>query len=273
MPVLPPASAVTLSAELHDVVEKLRCLDGNEKSAGYAHDPEVAIASDETDCFSRQVSKDSISGASTAWGPQISSFSESSVDQICLGGLSSDRQMVLLASADRLGRNSTFSVELRGDAKVSELRKLLACSMQLAPAKVQVMAEADGVAWALGDNDRADLAGILFIRKSSAACKAAPPVLSLEQTLALQKDFLDGLTESGIQPISTLLEKEIWESVGSKHGLKSNPISNAEVLRAVDIHATNSESRRLGEAVNEVLGLQPQVYRLQAMHLSVSMGS
>lgn len=267
--------------------------DGNEKSVGLgmnlvaalkqsADAPEVAraglkllpataIASDEIHCSSRQVSKDNISLASTALGPQIRSFSAPSGDEMCPGSVSSDGKRVLQASADGPGHNSTFSVEHRGDARVSELRKLLACSMRLAVVKVQVMAEADGVAWALGDNDRADLADILFIRKSSAACKAVPPVLSLEQTLALQKDFLDGLTESGIQPISTLLQKEILESVLFKHGLKPSPIVSAAVLRAVDTHATNSESRRLGEEVNEVLGLQPQVYQLQAIQSRVSM--
>jgi len=291
--------AVSLSAELHDVVVKLRILEAKydleDQSEGssslgmsllaalrpYAGDPDVQANASRAglkllpdDClisplFVKQVSLESVSELSTAWGSRKTTGASSQSDR-------SEREDVDLTPAARRkllvvpgmscapGR-WTFSVEHRGGATVAELRKQFAASLQLPLGKVQVTAEADGEVVALGDGEGAERATGLFVRSVAKASGAAATdtLFTLEQALAIQQDFLDSMA-SGSQPVSTGRLKEIQTSILLRRGLKAGPAGMADMLRAFDHYVSDAEIRSRGEQINQALGMRPQVYRLQA---------
>mmetsp|Transcript_21981 Transcript_21981/g.46749 ORF Transcript_21981/g.46749 Transcript_21981/m.46749 type:complete len:308 (-) Transcript_21981:13-936(-) len=293
--------AVSLSAELHDVVVKLRVLeakygleDQSEAPWGlgvnllaalqpYGQDPEVVgnalragLKLPPGDClpapaFLKQVSQESISELSTTWGSRKTSggslqSERSGTEDLDLTPALGRKLLVVPVVSSMPGR-WTFSVEHRSVATVAELRRQLAVNMQMPLGKMLIMAEADGEAVALGDDEGAERATTLFARSVAASLQTtgqanAGTSCTLEQALAMQQDFLDSLA-SGNQPVSTERLKEVQTSILLRYGMKSGPGGLAAMLCTFDQYASDAAIRSRGEQINQMLGMRPQVYNLQ----------
>jgi len=292
--------AVSLSAELRDVVLKLRVLeakygleDQSEAPWGlgvellaalrpYAQDPAVAAHALQAGlqlmpcqdglpapAFSKQVSEDSMSELSTAWQSRRTTGDASASLHSEPSGhedldLKPAGSRLLVAPRLRTLHGRTFSVEHCSDTTVAELRKLLARSMQLPLGKMQVMSEVDGEAVVLGDHEGTEFATTLFVC-STTNSQESGAAFSLEQALAMQQDFRDNLAASS-GPISRESMKELQANIALKHGLKPSPSGISNMLRTFDHYAWNADIRCHGEQINQRLGMQPQVYDLQVMN-------
>jgi len=293
-------SAVSLSAELRDVVLKLRMLeakygleDQGEAPWGlgvkllaalrpYAQDPAVAAHALQAglqlmpcqDClpaptFSKQVSQDSVSELSTAWQSRRTTgdASASLHSEPCGHGdldLKPGGSRLLVAPRLSTSHRQTFCVEHCSGTTVAELRKLLARSMKLPLAKMRVISEIDGEAVVLGDHEGTQFATTLFVC-STTNSQESGAAFSLDQALAMQQDLLENLAaRSG--PVSREFLKELQASIFLKHGLKPSPPGVAHYLRTFDHYALNADIRDYGEQINQRLGMQPQVYELHVFN-------
>jgi len=290
-------SAVSLSAELRDVVRKLRMLeakygleDQSEAPLGlgvkllaalrpYAQDPTVAAHALQAelqlmpcqDCLpaptsSKQVSQDSVSELSTAWQSRRTTgdASDSLHSEPCEhGDLDLTPAGSRLLVTPRLGTSHrrTFGVKHCSSTTVAELRKLLADSMQLPQEKIRVISEIGREAVFLDDDEGIEFATTLFVC-STTNSQESGAAFSLEQALAMQQDFLENLTaRSG--PVSRESLKKLQASILLKHGIKPSPCGMTHILRTFDHYAWNAVIRGYGEQINRRLGMQPQVYDLQ----------
>jgi len=289
--------AVSLSAELRDVVRKLRMLeakygleDQSEAPLGlgvkllaalrpYAQDPTVAAHALQAelqlmpcqDCLpaptsSKQVSQDSVSELSTAWQSRRTTgdASDSLHSEPCEhGDLDLTPAGSRLLVTPRLGTSHrrTFGVKHCSSTTVAELRKLLADSMQLPQEKIRVISEIGREAVFLDDDEGIEFATTLFVC-STTNSQESGAAFSLEQALAMQQDFLENLTaRSG--PVSRESLKKLQASILLKHGIKPSPCGMTHILRTFDHYAWNAVIRGYGEQINRRLGMQPQVYDLQ----------
>jgi len=292
--------AVSLSAELRDVVRKLRMLeakygleDQSEAPLGlgvkllaalrpYAQDPTVAAHALQAelqlmpcqDCLpaptsSKQVSQDSVSELSTAWQSRRTTgdASDSLHSEPCEhGDLDLTPAGSRLLVTPRLGTSHrrTFGVKHCSSTTVAELRKLLADSMQLPQEKIRVISEIGREAVFLDDDEGIEFATTLFVC-STTNSQESGAAFSLEQALAMQQDFRDNLAASS-GPISRESMKELQANIALKHGLKPSPSGISNMLRTFDHYAWNADIRCHGEQINQRLGMQPQVYDLQVMN-------
>mmetsp|Transcript_101164 Transcript_101164/g.315278 ORF Transcript_101164/g.315278 Transcript_101164/m.315278 type:complete len:367 (+) Transcript_101164:20-1120(+) len=210
--------------------------------------------------FSKQVSQGS-SELSTAWCSRAGGLGSRSVTQE-----TQDPARGLLVVPSHGPGHGQF-VEHRCGASVLQLRRALAVSMQLPLGKVRLMAAAGGEAVTLGDHERAERATMLFVcgvaasSRASGAKASGMPAFTLEKAAAMQQDFLESFVAG--QPVSRALLKEVQSSVLLRHGLKPSPAGLTAMLHTFDHYACNAHIRRRGEAINQRLGLPPQVFDLK----------